>query len=80
MESTLNAMGNTVGNTFAYFAFILQIISKFFKTSKKIIFSLVNMTSAFFAFIERKRRKLTQLTILRYPVYNHQLSELELER
>ena len=29
MEQTLQAMGNTVGSAFAYFAFVLQIISKF---------------------------------------------------
>ena len=36
--------------------------------------------SALCAFVERRFRQLSQLTILRYPVYNHQLTEMELER
>ena len=79
MEQTLQAMGNTVGSAFAYFAFVLQIISKFF--SFKILNIIkVNMMSAFYAFVERKFRYLSQLTILRYPVSNLSLTELELER
>jgi len=66
MDQTLQAMGNTVGSAFAYFAFVLQII--------------INMMSALCAFVERRFRQLSQLTILRYPVYNHQLTEMELER
>lgn len=66
MDQTLHAMGNTVGSAFAYFAFVLQII--------------INMMSALCAFVERRFRQLSQLTILRYPVYNHQLTEMELER
>ena len=38
------------------------------------------MMSAFYAFVERKFRYLSQLTILRYPVSNLSLTELELER
>ena len=38
------------------------------------------MMSALCAFVERRFRQLSQLTILRYPVYNHQLTEMELER
>ena len=80
MEQTLQAMGNTVGSAFAYFAFVLQIISKFSFHSKFLNIIKVNMMSAFYAFVERKFRYLSQLTILRYPVSNLSLTELELER
>ena len=42
MDQTLQAMGNTVGSAFAYFAFVLQIISEF--KTKLVLFSKIKLS------------------------------------
>ena len=69
MESTLQAMGNTVGNTFAYFAFILQIISKFFFQKVENIFFFSKYDIGIFRLYRAKKTKTDS-------AYNFALSSL----